>query len=198
MPVRPDRRWITKQWLVLSTITAFAALAAAIAHAVVRLATEPGTGVDAAVTAIWASFGGVVALSWAITVPAVLLWFKNLDYEIEPDKVIIRKGILTKTQQNIPMRMITDFRLQRTLYDRFLGIGSIQIQTAGQSQTATGYEGKLAGLEAWADLHEDLRSRLRHQPGSSAVSEPRAPGTDDIHALLEEVQAIRRVLEASR
>ncbi|HEY5684534.1 MAG TPA: PH domain-containing protein [Acidimicrobiia bacterium] len=198
MPVRPDRRWITKQWLVLSTITAFAALAAVIAHAVVRLATEPGTGVDAAVTAIWASFGGVVALSWAITVPAVLLWFKNLDYEIEPDKVIIRKGILTKTQQNIPMRMITDFRLQRTLYDRFLGIGSIQIQTAGQSQTATGYEGKLAGLDAWAGLHEDLRSRLRHRPGSPAVSEPGAPGAEDIHALLEEVQAIRRVLEASR
>ncbi len=194
MPVLPDRRWITKQWMVLLTITALSALTAGITHLIVRLAAEPSQEADLALAVVWSVMGGLVALMWLIAGPAVLLWFKNLTYVIEDDKVIIRKGILTKIQQNIPMRMITDFRLHRTLYDRFLGIGSIQIQTAGQSQTATGYEGKLAGLGTWSDLHEDLRSRLRDERMATRAVAPTLTEAEDIHALLEEVKAIHRVL----
>ncbi len=198
MPVLPDRRWITKQWMVLLTISALCAMTAGLTHLIVRLAAEPGDEADLALLVVWLVMGGLVALTWLITVPAVLLWFKNLSYVVEDDKVIIRKGILTKIQQNIPLRMITDFRLHRTLYDRFLGIGSIQIQTAGQSQTATGYEGKLAGLAAWADLHEDLRARLRDERMATRAVAPTLTEAEDIHALLQEVQSIRRVLETSQ
>ncbi len=192
MSIYPDRRWLTKQWMVLATVAAFLAALAGVIHGIVVLfAEDVDMGLFAAV--LWGVAGGLVALMLAISVPVIVLWYRNLAYEIEDDKIIIRKGILTKIQQNIPMVMVTDFRLQRTLYDRMLGIGSIQIQTAGQSTTATGYEGKLAGLEDWKDLHEDLRQRIRRGELKPADHDE----STELHLILEELREIRRVLETS-
>lgn len=193
MSIKPDRRWLTKQYLVLLTITALLVLLGGATHLLIVVAADDvDTGVVAAI--VWGVTGGLAVLMWAVAAPALVLWFRNLDYSIESDKIVIRKGVLTKIQQNIPLAMVTDFRLQRTLYDRALGIGSIQIQTAGQGTTATGYEGKLAGLEEWEPLHEDLRRRIRPtgRPGEPDGGEP---GFD---AILDELRHIRRVLEASR
>ncbi len=193
MSVYPDRRWLTKQWMVLGTIAALLAALAGVVHGLVALLAEDiDMGLFAAV--LWGVAGGLVVLMLAIAVPAIMFWYRNLAYEIEDDKIIIRKGILTKIQQNIPMGMVTDFRLQRTLYDRALRIGSIQIQTAGQSTTATGYEGKLAGLEDWKDLHEDLRQRIRR--GELKYADH--GDSTDLHLILEELREIRQVLESSK
>lgn len=193
MQIVPDRRWITKQWLVYATITLTAVLAAGIAHLVVTLTAPDQAEAATAMGIVWLSVGGAVVLMWAIAVPIVILWYRNLEYLIEEDKVIVRKGILTKTQHNIPFEMVTDFRLQRTLYDRALGIGSILVQTAGQSTNPTGYEGKLAGLADWDDLHEDLRRRLRRERPTPTTQ----PDQASLEELLGEVRRIRRVLEES-
>lgn len=192
--IKPNPRWLTKQYLTLGTISLLLAVVGGIVHLILAL-TLSGDDASTGILLTWLVTGGVVLLMWLIALPIVILWFKNLEYVLEEDKVIIRKGILTKIQQNIPMNMVTDFRLQRTLYDRPLGIGSILVQTAGQSTTATGYEGKLAGLENWDELHEDLRRRIRSERGM------RAPGydrTEEMGAVLEEIRSIRQLLEARR
>lgn len=192
--IKPNPRWLTKQYLTLGTISLLLAVVGGIVHLILAL-TLSGDDASTGILVTWLVTGGVVLLMWLIALPIVILWFKNLEYVLEEDKVIIRKGILTKIQQNIPMNMVTDFRLQRTLYDRPLGIGSILVQTAGQSTTATGYEGKLAGLENWDELHEDLRRRIRSERGM------RAPGydrTEEMGAVLEEIRSIRQLLEANR
>lgn len=193
MQIDPDRRWLTKQWLIYGTITLLLVLCAAIAHLIIDLAAPDRDDASLAITVTWVAIGAGIALMWAIAVPVAILWFRNLSYLVEEDKVIIRKGVLTKTQQNIPINMVTDFRLQRTLYDRALGIGSILVQTAGQSANPTGYEGKLAGLYEWDGLHEDLRSRVRSGGG------PRRGGlaSGSLDDILGELRQIRRVLEES-
>lgn len=193
MPINPDRRWVTKQWLVFGTVTVLLALGAAIAHLVIELVGVDNEDASLAITIVWLAVGAAVALMWLISVPIVLLWYRNLSYLVEEDKVIIRKGVLTKTQQNIPVNMVTDFRLQRTLYDRALGIGSILVQTAGQSANPTGYEGKLAGLTDWDGLHENLRRRIR--PGATPARQPSQ--SDPLGEILDELREIRRVLETS-
>jgi uncharacterized membrane protein YdbT with pleckstrin-like domain len=187
--ITPDRRWLTKQYLVLATITAIAALSAGILHLILVLTLDEADRGNLALL-IWGITGGVALLMWIIAVPILILWHRNLGYVIEPERIVIRKGILTRIQQNIPLAMVTDFRLQRSLYDRALTIGSIQIQTAGQGMTGTGYEGKLVGLADWSGLHEDLRARIRgairHDEGI------------DLTDILQEVREIRRVLESTR
>ena len=149
---------------------------------------------------LWPITIGSIFLMWAVSAPIIVLWIKNLTYFIEDDRVTIFKGVLTKVQQNIPYRAITDFILHRSLYDRFLGIGSIRIQTAGQSQTATGYEGKLSGLVEWQQYHQQLRDTVKtlHPIAESTAVAEKAPpssGEDRLEQILKELKAIRKVLE---
>ncbi len=186
--ISPDRRWLTKQYVVLVTVTAVAAVVAGALHLILVFSLDETDRGNLGLL-IWGISGAAALVMWLIAVPILVLWHKNLSYAIEPQRIVIRKGILTRIQQNIPFSMVTDFRLQRSLYDRALGIGSIQVQTAGQGVTGSGYEGKLAGLEDWEALHEDLRGRIR----GTTVS------TDDIDLgdILDELKEIRRVLETS-
>jgi putative membrane protein len=190
MRFEPTRRLYTKAWMTFGTITMFVAAAAGIATLVVALAAgDPRP----AIPILWIVTGSAIAAMWIIGAPVAWLWIRNLSYEVTKDAVVIHKGILTKVDQNIPLRMITDFRLHRSLYDRWLRIGSIDIQTAGQTQTATGYEGRIAGQREPHVLHEELRNRInrlaltRRGNGES--------GVDDLHALLEEVREIHHLLE---
>ncbi len=196
MQVIPDRKLLTKQWLILLTVSAFELITAGIIHLAILLITGIVTKQTAVI--LWLITCGVVLLQGIIAVPLIYLWIKNLSYRIEDERVTIFKGILTKVQQNIPYRAVTDFMLQRTIYDRLLGIGSICIQTAGQSLSATGYEGQLSGLVNFDNLHRNLRSKLKTlhpQSESAAVAEPDASDADTVNAILQEIKAIRSLLE---
>ena len=118
-------------------------------------------------------------------------------YSIEEERITIYKGILTKMQQNIPYRAITDFMLHRSLYDRMLGLASIRIQTAGQTHSPTGYEGNLAGLINGDNLLGELRERV--QKYLPAMKESILPENEDLissqqflQEILKELQAIRK------
>ena len=124
------------------------------------------------------------------------LWIDNLSYIVQEDRITIQKGILTKTLQNIPYGAITDFLLRRSLYDRILGIGSIKIQTAGQSQGAAAYEGNMTGLTAYDRIQGQLRERIRslHLMSESATGREPSGGSVErtLGQILEELRAIRR------
>ena len=45
------------------------------------------------------------------------------------------------------------------MFDRFLGIGSIKVQTAGASGQA-GHEGVLNGILDYEEVHKNLRNKL--------------------------------------
>ena len=83
------------------------------------------------------------------------LWIGNLSFVIKDSSIAIYKGIFTKIEQNIPNSKVTDFVLYRDLFDRFLGIGSIKIQTAGASGES-GFEGVLDGILDYNKVHKNL------------------------------------------
>lgn len=197
MEIRPDKKLITKSWLTLITISIFIMIFALL------MLVIPALNSDVDFTEfsfyMWRVVIGLLLLTWIITAPIVILWIKNLSYIIEDDKIVIKKGILTKIKQNIPFRMITDFMLERTLYDRWLGIGSIKIQTAGQTQNATGYEGKLAGLINWNELYEKLRLDLT-EARSSTKEISKSPKVNEgvLENILIELKKISNILEKGK
>ncbi len=199
MELKPDKKLFTKQLFVLLTFTVFILFAAVLFQVLIPLSSVIRAGEVAVI--VWPISGGSVLLMWIISVPIIRLWIKNLSYSVGEDRITIYKGILAKIQQNIPYRAITDFRLHRSLYDRFLGIGSIQIQTAGQSVSATGFEGQMSGLMQWDDLLENLREKLkkmheaRQAAGGMAPAQAQ-PEKNDLTLILEELRAIRKTLES--
>lgn len=201
--IKPNKKLFTKTVWVLLTVTAFILAGVSIIHLIIYIAD----GDPNAPPVIWLIAVIVVLVMWLIVYPSAILWIRNLSYLIQEDRITIHKGILTKTQQNIPYRSITDFILQRSLYDRLLGIGSIRIQTAGQSQSASGYEGNMAGLVEYEKLHNRLRERLRLlHPISEALTTsepgegPRKAGTQKsmeqiLEQMLQELKVIRKNTE---
>jgi uncharacterized membrane protein YdbT with pleckstrin-like domain len=196
MEIKPNKNLFTKQLYVLLTISFLVLLVAAILQLTMPLNPKVSAGDVAAI--LWSIVFGVIFLLWLITVPIIKLWIKNLSYFIDEDRITIHKGILSKIKQNVPYRAITDFQLHRSLYDRFLGIASIKLQTAGQSPTATGFEAKLSGLIDWDDLLEQLRAKVKRLYPSSVTLETNesiANDKDLLGKILEELKGIRNALE---
>lgn len=190
--IKPDKKYFTKIIWTLLTISVLVIIGILIIHAIINLSH----GNPQAPGIIWLIGILALVLMWLITTPISYLWYKNLTYIVENDRVQIYKGIITKTQQNIPFRAITDFALQRSLYDRMLGTGSINIQTAGQSHNPSGYEGKLAGLIAYEELHSDLREKIKtlHPVSETLTTTERSPKStaDVFEQILQELREIRK------
>ena len=197
-PLKPDRKYLVKGTWILVTISAVVALLVAIIHLIIYLAN----GDLRAAEILWIVSLAAILAMWIIAYPILFLWYKNLEYLVYEDRVSIHKGILTKTQQNIPFRAITDFALVRTLYDRYLDIGSIKIQTAGKHiSSSSQYEGNLAGLVNYDELHTELREKVKslHPVAESLIT--KESGTpSDAHVLaeiLKEIKVIRKNTEVS-
>ncbi|NQV16870.1 PH domain-containing protein [bacterium] len=146
----------------------------------------------------WSWAAGVLIALW-IFVPWILyFWIINLKYSIEDDRLVIQKGIITKKNVSIPYMAITDFTLSRSLYERWLGIATLLIQTAGQSVQASGYEGKLEGLNDFDNLHAVLRAKVKAFRGvqDQQAATISSPVSDEhvLQELLEEVKQINRKL----
>ena len=193
--LKPDRNYLIKGIWIFITISAITVLIISIIHLIIFLAN----GDQRAILILWISTFATLFAMWAIGYPLLNLWFKNLEYMVYEDRVTVHKGILTKTKQNIPFRAITDFALVRTLYDRYLGIGSIKIQTAGQHiSSGSQYEGNLAGLVNYDQLHSELRDKLKilHPVSESVAAKEtvKIPEGDVLKEILYELREIRKNL----
>ena len=192
-PIKPDRKYLIKGIWIFVTVSAVLALLVAIVHLIVYLVD----GDMQAAVILRIVILSIILAFWLIAYPILYLWYKNLEYRVYEDRVSIHKGILTKTQQNIPFRAITDFALVRTLYDRFLDIGSIKIQTAGKHiSSASQYEGNLAGLINYEQLHTELREKVKKlHPVSETVTtrESEKPADAELwQEMLKELKEIRK------
>ena len=190
--IKPDKKYQTAQLLILSVLSSLIIIGAVVLNIIIYL--EAGSDSDG-IMVIWLLCLGLISIMWIVSFPLIYLWIKNLSYFIHDDRITIQSGIITKKEQNIPYRSITDFVLARGPFDRILGIGTIKIQTAGQSTSATGYEGSLSGLLDYKTIHGDLRDKLKslHPISESITTSESVKQSDDsvLVQILEELKEIR-------
>jgi putative membrane protein len=149
---------------------------------------------------------GIVVLVTAILdaiwwLPAMLLsapYYRSLSYEVQDDEVIVRAGVWTKSVKHVPYRTVTNLTVKRDVLDRWLGLGTLNIQTAGMSGQK-GAEESLVGLPNVQEVYELVVTELRRFRGgmapTAAEAEEEAVSSDALSAILAEVRAIRRSLE---
>ena len=194
--IKPDKKYQTAQLLILSVLSSLIIIGAVVLNIIIYL--EAGSDSDG-IMVIWLLCLGLISIMWIVSFPLIYHWIKNLSYFIHDDRITIQSGIITKKEQNIPYRSITDFVLTRGLFDRLLDIGTIKIQTAGQSTSATGYEGNLSGLLDYKPLHADLREKLKSLhpiSGSTPTSESVKQSDGSLLVqILDEIKIIRKNTE---
>jgi uncharacterized membrane protein YdbT with pleckstrin-like domain len=84
-------------------------------------------------------------------------WLDNLAacYEFTDERLIIRRGIVMKSVDEIELYRIKDVRISFSLINQLAGIGSIQI--ASSDETTRGGDLVLAGIARALDRRETLR-----------------------------------------
>lgn len=82
--------------------------------------------------ASWSLFGlgGVVVLGWAVL--PYLRWLTTT-YTLTDRRIITRRGILNKTGHDLPLSRINNVAYERSLLDRVLGCGTLQLTTAAEA-----------------------------------------------------------------
>lgn len=192
----PNARYQIKL-LVVNTVIAFLILVGTgVLSALIGL-DDP----SAALT-VFLIFTGLDAVYWLVAIAVILPYYRSLRYEIREDEVIVHVGIFTHSVKHVPYRTVTNITVSRDIFDRwFFNLGTLQIQTAGMSGQS-GAEEKLVGLENVQEVYEMVVTELRRFRGgmspTAAEEEPEETAKVTTADLLEEVRAIRRLLESER
>lgn len=193
----PNPRYLIKLRVVL-TLSALSIVIFGLLFAfLISLDSNPGAG-PLITTLI---FIGGAGLFW---IPAMLLsrpYFRSMRYEIHTDEVIVHVGIWTQSVKHVPYRTVTNITVQRDILDRWVfNIGTLKIQTAGMSGQK-GAEENLKGMENVQEVYDLVATELRRFRGGMAPTAAEMdsaavePGGDLMRAVLEELRAIREVLE---
>ena len=197
--VTPDRKYLFRMRLI-ATIVALAILAGGILLGLILALTgEIRLGGTIALFLVAVVLNG---LWWLIAVLLSGPYYRSLRYEVQDDEVVVNVGIWTKSVKHVPYRTVTNIQVKRDIVDRWLGIGTLNIQTAGMSGQ-TGAEERLVGLSNVQEVYESVAEELRRFRGGMAPTQadveavPEAAPQDSLGEILAEVRAIRKSLEAS-
>ncbi len=107
----------------------------------------------------WLVSGALLISVSVVGIPLLLLWFPlgiwatrryiaNMSAELTEQKLIVRKGLITRTENTIPLDKITDMALIQGPIMRLFGLHKLTVETAGQSGT-----GALINLVGVVDVY---------------------------------------------
>ena len=195
--VTPDRKYLFRMRLIATTV-ALAILAGGILLGMILTLTgEIRLGGAIALLFVTVVLNG---LWWLIALILIGPYYRSLRYEVQDDEVVVNAGIWTKSVKHVPYRTVTNMEVKRDVVDRWLGIGTLNIQTAGMSGQK-GAEERLVGLTNVQEVYEAVAEELRRFRGGMAPTqsgvgvEPAVALPDGLGEILAEVRAIRKSLE---
>jgi membrane protein YdbS with pleckstrin-like domain len=193
----PNPRYRTKLYLTITLIAVAVQVANVVLAGLISLDRESGPRSALIALIVCTALNG---LWWAPLMIWSGFYHRSLSYEIGDEQVIVRQGVLTRAVKHVPYRTVTNITVKRGLIDRWLGLGTLEIQTAGVSGTQQA-EQSLVGLadpdEVYALVVGQL-SRFRGAMAPTQAEEEAPSGVDEtLAALLAEVRAIREMLEQS-
>jgi uncharacterized membrane protein YdbT with pleckstrin-like domain len=84
----------------------------------------------------WISVGLGVLIAVFLVIMPILRWLTT-HYVVTTHRVLVRRGVVTKTGKDITLSKITDVSFERTLLDRLTGSGTLRIESAGDSPDET-------------------------------------------------------------
>lgn len=133
--------------------------------------------------------------------------YRTLRYRFDDDGVSVSHGLFWRRETYLTYARIQDIHVTRNIFERWLGIGTVTIQTASGSAAATE---SIPGLTAYQDVRNFLYARMRGhrdstQPGAESSIDQRRPtqpangdplAIEALAGIRDELRAVRLLLEA--
>jgi putative membrane protein len=168
-------------------------------------ASEPGT--DARIFALqrphknllvlYAIQAGLTLVFFPFVFPPLFFRYITLRYGFDAEGVNVSWGILFRREVYLTYRRIQDIHVKRNVIERWLEIGTVEVQTASGSSKA---ELAVEGVVDYELVRDFLYRRMRGFESDVAPEGPaEAPGEIGSESrVLELLHAIRAELEATR
>lgn len=137
----------------------------------------------------WLLSGSVFLFLSVVGIPLLLLWFplgllatkryiNNMSAELTEQKLIVRKGLFTRTENTVPLDKITDMALIQGPIMRMFDLHKLTIETAGQSSA-----GALISLTGVVDVTH-FRSQVLAQKSKIMAQKGNAPADENTDVLI--------------
>lgn len=134
--------------------------------AVVIGQTASRVGWLTAAAAAW-TIGGLISLSGLVVIGGVMLRIYGSLYRLTNERLFIRRGILSQTNDQLELIRVDDVRTYKTLLGRLLDVGTVTVLTTD----ATEREVKIEGILKPDSVAESVRSCMRSLRGKSLFVE---------------------------
>jgi len=122
----------------------------------------------------------------------------TLRYRFDKEGVSVASGFFWRRETYLTYARIQDIHVSRNIFERWLGLGAVQIQTASGSSSA---EESIVGVREFNEIRNFLYARMRGHKlklvGESAPP-PFAQADDVLRGIRDELRAIREALQAKR
>ncbi len=194
---KPNKKLLTK-YFVSSIVIFFAAILFSVAILVPLSIVEGNSQIGIIGSIVMGSIT-VAGLGCAMII--LPFYYRSIRYELTDKEMIVHKGFIQKIMKVVPLRAITNIAVVRGPLDRIIGIGRIQIHTAGYS-TSQGPEEKIDGLIQYQEIYEALSQKIKQlrpmTPLASLEEEEDLPikePTDINLAILSELKEIKKILK---
>lgn len=138
-------------------------------------------------------------------VMVVVLYFRyhTMRYRFDDEGISVSWGVLFRQEHHLTYQRIQDIHVTRNIFERWLGIGTVSVQTASGSGSA---EAQIVGVSAYDEVRDFLYTRMRglddpapndDEPGTTAAGEEEAVRLlGEIADALRELRARVRELES--
>jgi len=125
----------------------------------------------------------------------ILFWvpaaYREAEYSIQEEGIRMRWGVVWKKQVTVPYQKITNVDITRGPLERFLGIGTIHLQTAG----AGGQQGQKAELKLPGTENPDLiRDRVLEKLKLKSASYVEKTKDQILYEILDQLKTIASII----
>jgi len=114
-----------------------------------------------------------------------LFKYRTLRYRFDDEGVSMAWGLLFRREINLTYRRIQDIHVTRNLFQRWMGLATVAIQTASGSSAP---EMSIEGILQVDELRDFLYSRMRGARGEPEVEATNDDPADEALGLLREIR----------
>ena len=124
------------------------------------------------------------------------LYYKSVVYHLNDTEMTWKRGVFFRKTGIVPYNRITNVDIVQGPVMRLFGISHLKIETAGGGASKSSAEIQLEGISDPEPLRQLIMDFVHGQkPAAAATGTEYKSQNADLQALLEEVAAIRRLLE---
>ena len=147
---------------------------------------------EKALLALYVLTAALSCVAFPLVIVPLFFRYETLRYRFDAQGVFMSYGILFRQEMQLTYDRMQDIHLSQNILERWLGIGSITIQTAGSGAAGNL---KIVGVKAFEDIRDYLYARMRGIRDAHGEGSPHAV-TESEHVLRDIRDALQGAAQA--